>query len=177
MYSRLLFNATSALNLESCDELRLRAFGDAETKREPTTEESAIRAAIAEADAKLRRWEEALERGLLSLEDAAERIKAVRQERADLLKTQSRLEQRARARTDIRPIPTPLMDSYIKEVQKRLREKAIFAKREFLTEIVKEIRVRDKQVTVTYRLPWTPQVLPQIDRTGRFFTVSKWWSQ
>ena len=96
---------------------------------------------------------------------------------ADLLKTQSRLEQRARARTDIRPIPTPLTDSYIKEVQKRLREKAIFAKREFLTEIVKEIRVRDKQVTVTYRLPWTPQVLAQIDRTGRFFTVSKWWSQ
>ena len=32
-------------------------------------------------------------------------------------------------------------------------------------------------VTVTYRLPWTPQVLPQMDRTGRFFTVSKWWSQ
>ena len=39
-------------------------------KQEPTAEEKAIVAAITDADAKLRRWEEALERGLLSLEDA-----------------------------------------------------------------------------------------------------------
>jgi hypothetical protein len=77
--------------------------------------------------AKLRRWEETLERGLLSLEDAAQRIKGLRQERATLLKTQSKLEQRSRSRTEIRPIPTALMDSYIKEMQKRLKEKTIFA--------------------------------------------------
>jgi hypothetical protein len=45
------------------------------------------------------------------------------------------------------------MDAYIEEVRKRLRETAVFAKREFLAEIIKEIRVRDKQVTLTYRLP------------------------
>ena len=50
-------------------------------KQEPTAEEKAIGAAITDADAKLRRWEEALERGLLSLEDAAQRIKDIRREK------------------------------------------------------------------------------------------------
>jgi hypothetical protein len=53
---------------------------------EPSAEEKAILLAIADADAKLRRWEEALERGLLSLEDASHRIKELRHERATLLK-------------------------------------------------------------------------------------------
>jgi hypothetical protein len=58
-------------------------------KQEPTAEEKAIVAAITNADAKLRRWEEALE---LSLEDAARRIKDIRREKAIFLETQTRLE-------------------------------------------------------------------------------------
>jgi hypothetical protein len=57
--------------------------------QEPTAQERAIALAIHDADAKLRRWEGALERGLLSLDDAAHRIKDLRQEKAKLLKTQT----------------------------------------------------------------------------------------
>jgi hypothetical protein len=149
------------------------AMAAAARKQEPTAEENAVRAAIADADAKLRRWEEALERGLLSLEDAAERIRAVRQQKSHLLKTQTRLEQQSRSRTQIRPIPTALMDAYLKEIQTRLREKAIFSKREFLMEIIKEVRVRGKEITLTYRLPWLPQSASKKDKTGRFFTLSR----
>jgi hypothetical protein len=92
-------------------------------KQEPTAEEKAIVAAITDADAKLRRWEEALERGLLSLEDAGQRIKDIRREKAIFLETQTRLERQSRSRTEIRPIPTALMDTYIKKMQKRLKEK------------------------------------------------------
>lgn len=62
------------------------------------------------------------------------------------------------------------MDNYIKEMQKRLKEKTIFAKREFLREIIKEIRVRGKEITLKYRLPWAP--VSKKDKTGQFFTVS-----
>jgi hypothetical protein len=55
--------------------------------QEPTSEQRAISLAIEDADAKLRRWEDALERGLLSLDDAAQRIKDLRQNKAKLLKT------------------------------------------------------------------------------------------
>jgi hypothetical protein len=41
---------------------------------------------------KLHRWEDALERGLLSIDDAAHRIKALRQERAALMKTKGTVE-------------------------------------------------------------------------------------
>jgi hypothetical protein len=46
------------------------------------------------------------------------------------------LEQQLRCRSEIRPIPTALMDTYIKEMQKRLRERAIGSKKEFLKEII-----------------------------------------
>ncbi len=44
-------------------------------KQKPTAEGKTIAAAITDADAKLRRWAEALERGLLWLEDAAQHIR------------------------------------------------------------------------------------------------------
>jgi site-specific DNA recombinase len=142
-------------------------------KQNPTAEEKAIAAAIADADARLRRWEEALERGLLSLEDAAQRIRDLNQEKAALLKTQTKLEQQSRSRGEIRPIPTALMNTYIKEMQKRLRERAIGAKREFLKETVKEVRVRGKEITLTYRLPLAPASIAKMGDRGRFFTLSK----
>ena len=100
-------------------------------------------------DAKLRRWEEALERGLLSLEDAAHRIKGLRHERAALLKTKNGLEQKSRSTAKILPIPTPLMNTYIREIQERLRTKKIGYKKEFLREIIKEVRVKGREITLT----------------------------
>ena len=79
---------------------------------EPSAEEKAISLAIADANAKLRRWEEALERGLLSLEDASHRIKELRHERAALLKTKEELAQKSRSVGKVLPIPTPLMNTF-----------------------------------------------------------------
>jgi hypothetical protein len=114
-------------NVERYIELAIAANAQ---KQESSAQENAIRAAIAYVDAKLQRWEEALERGLLSLEDAAQRIKGLRQEKATLLKTQTNLDQRLRSRAKIRPIPTALMETYVKEIQRRLKEKALVARRE-----------------------------------------------
>ena len=58
-----------------------------------------------------------------------------------------------RFRASISPIPTRLMSDYIREMQRRLREKKIGYKREFLREILKEVSVRGHTVTLTYRLP------------------------
>lgn len=114
-------------NVERYIELAIAANAQ---KQESSAQENAIRAAIAYVDAKLQRWEEALERGPLSLEDAAQRIKGLRQEKATLLKTQTNLDQRLRSRAKIRPIPTALMETYVKEIQRRLKEKALVARRE-----------------------------------------------
>ena len=55
-------------------------------KAEPSAEEKAVDLSLTEVDSRIRRWEETLERGLLSLEDSAHRIKELRQEREALLR-------------------------------------------------------------------------------------------
>jgi hypothetical protein len=77
-----------------------------------------------DADDKLRRWEEALERGLLSVEDAARRIKQLRGERASLLRRKAELEKNSRSASKIRPIPTALMATFVREMQERQRKSA-----------------------------------------------------
>jgi hypothetical protein len=47
------------------------------------------------------------------------------------------------------------MDAYIAEIGRRLVEKRIGAKREFIQEVLKEVRVRGSNVTLTYKLPLT----------------------
>ena len=125
--------------------------------REPNPEQNAILLAITDVDTTLQRWEEVLERGLLSLEDASRRIVELRSQREGLLKRKAALEQKTLSLTKIHPIPTPLMGSYIKELQARLREKNIGYKKEFLREILREIRVSGKEISLTYRLPLTAQ--------------------
>ena len=66
------------------------------------------------------------------------------------------------------------MNDYIREMQLRLREKKIGYKKEFLREILKEVRVGGKSVRLTYRLPMTVRTpsSEEIDpRTGEFFTL------
>ncbi len=50
------------------------------------------------------------------------------------------LQKKSRSKASIAPIPTRLMKDYICEMQVRLREKKIGYKKEFLREIIKEIR-------------------------------------
>jgi hypothetical protein len=137
---------------------------------ESSAEEKAILLAIADADAKLHRWEEALERGLLSLEDASHRIKELRHERAALLKTKGELAQKPRSLRKALPIPTPLMNNYIREMQERLRTNKIGYKKEFLREIIKEVRVKGREITLTYRLPIAKKPSSGANG-GEFFTL------
>ena len=103
--------------------------------------------------------------------DAAQRIKDVRQEKDALSKTQAKLEQRLNSKAEIRQIPTALMRAHIKEMQKRLKERAVGSKREFLKEIIREVRSAAK-ITLTYRLPWAPATVSKKDKSGRFFTLA-----
>jgi hypothetical protein len=125
-------------------------------------------------EAKISRWEETLEQGLLGLEECADRIKELRRQREDLLRRKADLEKASRATAKILPIPTRLMDSYIRELQLRLREKKIGYQKEFLREILKEVRVRGNEVTLTYKLPMTVRTTVSKGKTPQekeFFTL------
>jgi signal transduction protein with GAF and PtsI domain len=147
------------------------ALGRAASDQKPSSEEKALLKTIEDTDTKLRRWEDALERGLLSLEDAADRIKSLRQERTALLKTKATLE-KSRSRAKILPIPTPLMAGFVKQMQARLKDKKIGYNKEFLKEIIKEVRIRGKEVILTYKIPLTPRKTTGENPQDEFFTVS-----
>jgi site-specific DNA recombinase len=141
---------------------------------EPSAEEKAVDMSVADVASRIRRWEETLERGLLSLEDSAHRIKELRQEREALLRHKVDLQKKSRSRAKVLPIRTELMAQYVWQIQSRLREKKIGYKREFLREILKEVRIRGKAVTLTYRLPITGRTPPAGDKSPQqeeFFTL------
>jgi len=108
------------------------------------------------------------------LEDCAGRIKDLGQERESLLRRKVELQKKSRFKAAILPIPTRLMNDYIQKMQLRLREKKIGYKKEFLREILKEVRVRGNSVRLIYRLPMTVRTPPSEGtdpRTGEFFTL------
>lgn len=142
----------------------------------PSAEAQALELTIKDVETRIRRWEDTLERGLLSLEEAAHRIKELRAERDALLKKKILLEKKSPAGATVRVIPTAFMNSYIqkKTLQETLRERKLGAKREFLREIVKEIRIRNKTVQILYRLTLAPRTSPspgKIPRGGEFLTL------
>ncbi len=141
------------------------------SRQEPSPEERAINLAIQDAESRLRRWEEALERGLLSLEDTAHRIRELRVEREQLLKRKAAVEEKSRSMAKIVPIPTLLMDAYIREMQARLYDKKIGYKKEFLRDVLKEVRVKGSEVILTYKLPLKPLTFGQKASKKEFFTV------
>ena len=142
-------------------------------KTEPSADETAVELALRDIDTKLNRWEKTLEGGLLSLEDCAARIKELRQQREALLERKVELHKKARAGAKILPIPTRLMNEYVRQMQMRLRQKNIGFKKEFIREILKEVRVGNA-VRLTYKLPMTVRTPPSKSgnpRTGEFFTL------
>jgi hypothetical protein len=56
-------------------------------------------------------------------------------------------------------------------MQERLRAKKIGNKKEFLREILQEVRVRQKEVTLTYKIPLVPPTPANQPRGRKFFTV------
>ena len=59
------------------------------------------------------------------------------------------------------------MKSYIDAMRERLRDRKLGANKEFLREIVKEVRVRDKAIQLTYRLPMATRTPPPEGKTSR----------
>ena len=140
----------------------------------PDPEEEALKLTITDVETRIHRWEDTLERGLLPLEDAAHRIKELRAEREALLKKKTALEKKTKTGATIRAIPTNLMKTYVGTMQERLRNRNFGAKKEFLREIVKEVRVRDKTIQVTYRLPMATRTSPSKgtnSREGEFLSL------
>ena len=129
-------------------------------KTEPSADETAVELALRDLDTKLNRWEETLEGGILSLEDCAARIKELRQQREALLKRKVELHKKASAGAKILPIPTRLMNEYVQQMQMRLRQKNIGFRKEFIREILKEVRVNGNTVRLTYKLPMTVRTPP-----------------
>jgi len=132
----------------------------------PSPDEDTVRLALADVQTRLKRWENALESGELSIEHAATRIKELHERSRELLKKKQELERNRPGIKKISAIPTAYMDSYIDEMRSRLVAKQIGAKKEFLQELIKEVRVCGSNFTLTYKLPLRPS-------EGKFFTPLK----
>jgi hypothetical protein len=66
------------------------------------------------------------------------------------------------------------MNGYVQALRERLRERKLGAKKEFIREILKEVRIREKTVQMTYKLPLAPRTSPsqgKISREGEFLTL------
>jgi site-specific DNA recombinase len=129
----------------------------------PSSAQDAVRLALNDLQARLRRWENALESGELSIEHAAQRIKELHEQRQELLKKKQALDRDRPGVKRVSAIPTAHMDAYVAEMQRRLAVKQIGSKREFLQEVLKEVRVRGSNISLTYKLPLRTS-------EGRFFT-------
>ena len=71
-------------------------------------------------------------------------------------------------------IRAELMAQYVRDMKARLREKKIGYKKEFLREILKEIRIKGNSVTLKYKLPLTagtPPARAKNPRKEEFFTL------
>jgi hypothetical protein len=123
------------------------------SKDKPSPEQDVVRSALSDLQTRLQRWENALESGELSIEHAAQRIKELHEQRQELLKKKQALDHNGRSVKTVSAIPTARMDAYVAEMQRRLAAKQIGAKREFLQELLKEVRVHGSNVTLTYKLP------------------------
>ena len=74
-----------------------------------------MRLALSDLQTRLQRWENALETGALSIEQAAQRIKELHEQRQELLKKKQALDRnRTRVKT-VSAIPTSHMDAYVAE--------------------------------------------------------------
>jgi uncharacterized coiled-coil DUF342 family protein len=72
---------------------------------------------------RLQRWENALETGALSIEQAAQRIKELHEQRQELLKKKQALDNNRRGMKTVSAIPTTRMDAYVGEMRRCLAAK------------------------------------------------------
>ena len=87
-------------------------------------EYEAVRTALTDLQSRLKRWENALESGELSIEHAAQRIKELHEQRQELLRKKAALDGDRPTRKTVTAIPTARMDAYIAEMRRRLAAQA-----------------------------------------------------
>jgi small-conductance mechanosensitive channel len=90
----------------------------------PLPEYEAVRTALTDLQSRLKRWENALESGELSIEHAAQRIKELHEQRQELLRKKAALDGDRSTRKTVTAIPTARMDAYIAEMRRRLAAQA-----------------------------------------------------
>ena len=104
--------------------------GALKSEDKPSPEEAAIQLALNEVQARLQRWENALESGDLSIEHAAQRIKQLHEQRQELLKKKQSLERDRPSVKKVSAIPTaPYRPLILPKMRRRLVVKQIGAKK------------------------------------------------
>jgi hypothetical protein len=99
------------------------------SKPERNTEEPAVELAKQAVEAKVHRWKETLEKGLLSLAECAGRIKALSQEREDRLSRRVHLQKQSRARKNTTDTDSVNGRVHPRDAEKALREEDWLQKR------------------------------------------------
>jgi hypothetical protein len=65
------------------------------------------------------------------------------------------------------------MAGFVKQMQARLIDKQIGYNKEFLIEIIKEVRIRGEDVILTYKIPLAPRKTTGENPRDEFFTVQQ----
>ena len=120
-----------------------------------------IASELGDAQSRLGKLYEAVETGKVSLDDLSPRIKELRSRQDKLLQTKAELENQL-AEQRIESIDAQTSGWYVQELAGLLDEGSLSERRAFLKGFIKEVRVTDNEVLMTYTMP-----VRQMEQTGR----------
>jgi site-specific DNA recombinase len=113
---------------------------------------SAIVKEVADVTQRLDRLYDALETGQIKLEDLAPRIQQLRTRQVQLEATRGELERRlSDTRVELADMET--VTNYVEDLRCLLGESSVAERRSFIKSFVKEVRVTDSDVLLTYTMP------------------------
>ncbi len=108
--------------------------------------------ALAEVTRKIKKWYETVEAGQIALEDVAERLQELKEERR-LVEEERRELVRKQHTAEERVIPAYLVRRFVQLVIEKLKAAGFGYKREFLREVIDHFVVGKRSVTVFWKLP------------------------
>ena len=114
-----------------------------------------IASELGDAQSRLGKLYEAVETGKVSLDDLSPRIKELRSRQDKLLQSKAELENHI-AEQRIESIDAENSGWYVQELAGLLDEGSLAERRAFLKGFIKEVRVTDNEVLVTYTMPFLP---------------------
>lgn len=114
-----------------------------------------IASELGDTQSRLGRLYEAVETGKVSLDDLSPRIKELRLRQDKLLQSKAELENQI-AEERIEPIDSETSAWYVQELAGLLDEGSLAERRAFLKSFIKEVRVTDNEVLMTYTMPVMP---------------------